>query len=315
MAYLFGPVPSRRLGRSLGVDPVPLKTCTWNCVYCQLGRTSRLTVEREEYVPAGEILEEARKVVEEKGRDSMDWVTILGSGEPTLNSGLGRLVAGLKEVTSRPLAVITNGSLLFMPQVRADLLGADAVLPSLDAGDAALHKKIHRHHPRCSFERHLEGLKAFREEYGGKLWVEVMLMDGLNDTPEALESLARRLEEVRPDQVHLLVPDRPPSEEWVRPPGPEALERAKKILGGAAQVLSLYDPANFDLSGGRGLVEAILDVIQRHPMKEEELLGALERYAPGRAREVLSDLQKTGRARLVTRLGERFWVSAGSRFP
>ncbi len=314
MAHVFGPVPSRRLGRSLGVDPVPLKTCTWSCVYCQLGRTTSLTVERREYVPVEAILEEARRVVAEKGRESMDWVTILGSGEPTLNSGMGRLVRGLKEISSRPLAVITNGSLLYLPEVRADLLEADAVLPSLDAGEAALHKRIHRHHPECTFERHLEGLRAFREEYAGRLWVEVMLMEGLNDSREALESLARRLEEIGPDQVHLLVPDRPPSEEWVRPASREKVELAREILGGAARVLSLYDPANFDLSGGKSLVEAILDVIQRHPMKEEELRAALERYAPNRVQETLSQLERTGRARLVARLGGRFWVSASTRF-
>lgn len=125
---------------------------------------------------------------------------------------------------------------------------------------------------------------------------------------------SRRLEEIGPDQVHLLVPDRPPSEEWVRPASREKVELAREILGGAARVLSLYDPANFDLSGGKSLVQAILDVIQRHPMKEEELLAALERYAPNRVQETLSQLQRTGRARLVTRLDGRFWVSASTRF-
>ena len=315
MAFVFGPVPSRRLGRSLGIDPVPLKTCTWSCVYCQLGRTTRLTVERKEYVSVGEILEEARRVVEEKGKESMDWVTILGSGEPTLNSGMGRLVRGLKEVSSKPLAVITNGSLLFLPEVRADLLEADAVLPSLDAGDAELHKKIHRHHRECTYERHIQGLQAFRKEYEGKLWVEVMLMEGINDSREALEKLAGVMARVGPDQVHLLVPDRPPSEEWVRPAPKERVDLAKEVLGGVARVLSLYDPANFDLSGGKSLVEAILDVIRRHPMKEEEVLDALERYAPGRVQEVLGELERSGGARLVTRLDERFWVSSETRFP
>jgi len=284
-------------------------------VYCQLGRTTRLTVVRKEYLPVEEILDEARRVVEEKGRDALDWVTVLGSGEPTLNSGLGRLVRGLKEISSRPLAVITNGSLLYLPEVRADLLEADAVLPTLDAGDEELHRKIHRHHKECTFHRHLEGLEAFRKEYEGKLWLEVMLLQGLNDTPEALEKLAGVIARIGPDQVHLLVPDRPPSEGWVRPASKERVDLAEEILGGVARVLSLYDPANFDFSAGKSLVEAILEVIRRHPMKEGELLGALERYAPGRVREVLEELEGTGRARLVTRLGERFWVSSETRFP
>jgi len=226
MAYVFGPVPSRRLGQSLGVDTIPLKTCNWNCVYCQLGRSEPLIDERRDYIPREIIMAEVEEALRSHRPGEIDWVTFVGSGEPTLHSGLGWLIRQVKTLTEIPVAVITNGSLLYLPAVREELAPADAVLPTLDAGSAWLYRQINRPYPALTFERLVDGLKAFRQTYRGKLWIEVMLVKGLNDGEQALRDLAAVLREIGPDEVHVLLPDRPPAETWVQPTDEEGLLRA-----------------------------------------------------------------------------------------
>jgi len=181
MNYIFGPVPTRRLGQSLGIDPVPLKTCNWNCVYCQLGRSKPMANERKDFFPADEILAEAKNALLSHQPGEIDWVTFVGSGETTLHASLGWLIREVKKITKLPVAVITNGSLLYKREVRQELLAADAVLPSLDAGTPELYQHINRPYPGLSFESLLDGLIAFSEEYQGNLWVEVMLVKDIND--------------------------------------------------------------------------------------------------------------------------------------
>ncbi len=334
MGCVFGPVPSRRLGRSLGIDPVPMKTCNWNCVYCQLGRTRRLTAERGVYVEPEAILSELRGfLVRRNGDDGagnhgagdrgdgdqgarphgagdIDWITIVGSGEPTLNAGLGELVAGVKALTRIPLAVITNGSLLYDPRVRAELADADAVLPTLDAGTQELYRRINRPHSRFTLRQHLDGLAQFRSEYLGRLWLEVMLVAGVNDGTEALESTARSIRTFAPDEVHLSLPERPPCESWVRPADEAGLTRAQAILGDVARVLH---PAlgRFELGGQASLPEAVEGVVTRHPMRETELLHTISSAAPDQARMLLERLEQAGRVHIVERYGVRF-VCGGS---
>ena len=209
MKYVFGPVPSRRLGQSLGIDTIPLKTCNWNCVYCQLGRTVPLTNERREYFPRDEIIDEVKQALATHKPGEIDWVTFVGSGEPVLHSSIGWLLRRVKGLTDLSVAVITNGSLLYLPEVREELAAADAVLPTLDAGNARLYRKINRPHPDIIFERLVDGLVAFRKEYQGKLWVEIMLVRGLNDTEESLREIVAVLERVQPDEVHINLPTRP----------------------------------------------------------------------------------------------------------
>jgi wyosine [tRNA(Phe)-imidazoG37] synthetase (radical SAM superfamily) len=217
MKYVFGPVPSRRLGKSLGIDPLPLKTCNWNCVYCQLGRSLPLTNQRREYFPRKEIMAEVEKALSAHASAEIDWVTFVGSGETTLHASIGWLIRQVKALTNIPVAVITNGSLLYKPEMRLELSPADAVLPSLDAGNARLYRKLNRPYPEVSFKRLTEGLAAFRKEYQGKLWVEVMLVRGINDTEEALSEITATLKDIHPDEVHILQPERPPVETWVQP--------------------------------------------------------------------------------------------------
>jgi wyosine [tRNA(Phe)-imidazoG37] synthetase (radical SAM superfamily) len=314
MKYVFGPVPSRRLGQSLGIDTIPLKTCNWNCVYCQLGRTKPLINERKEYFPPDDILTEVRQALDAHQPGEIDWVTFVGSGEPMLHSGMGYLIRKVKDMTDLPVAVITNGSLLYQPEVRQELLPADAVLPSLDAGTPGLYRHINRPHADLTFDRLLAGLIDFRREYRGKLWVEVMLVHGLNDTSEALWSLVDVLRLVQTDAVHINLPTRPPAETWVQPPDEESLMRAMAILGNIAEVIHPAE-GSFDLSGYDNPVDAVIGIITRHPMRQEELERTLDCWSPGRVREVLAELEASQRAQVVERYGMRFWSAAPSVYP
>jgi wyosine [tRNA(Phe)-imidazoG37] synthetase (radical SAM superfamily) len=314
MNYVFGPVPSRRLGQSLGIDTIPLKTCNWNCVYCQLGRTVPLTNERREYVLDENILFEVEQALRSRARSEIDWVTFVGSGEPTLHIYLGEIIRRVKKLTALPVAVITNGSLLHLPEVRQELSVADAVLPTLDAGTAELYRKINRPHPDITFERLVDGLVAFRKEYQGKLWVEVMLVRGLNDTSEALEDISKVLQRVMPDAVHINLPTRPPCETWVQLPDEEGLMRAMSILGKIAEVVHPAE-GNFDLSGYENVVAAIIGIITRHPMRQDELERTLTRWSSGQVSEALADLEASGRAQIVVRNDTRFWSAAPAHYP
>jgi len=310
---VFGPVPSRRLGQSLGIDPIPLKTCNWNCVYCQLGRTGRVVNERREWTPEAAILRELRQALENREPEEIDWITFVGSGEPTLHSGLGRMIRKVKEMTPIPVAVITNGALLRRPEVREELAAASAVLPSLDAGSTELYRRINRPHSSLDFEGHVQGLVDFRKVYSGQLWLEIMLMDGVNDTEEALRDLGVQLRRIRPDAIHLDVPSRPPAESWVHPATEEGLMRASAILGERVRVVHPVE-GSFDLGGYDNVVDGVIGVITRHPMRQEQLERALGQFAQDEVDEALRQLQADGRARVIERYGLRFWSAVGARY-
>jgi wyosine [tRNA(Phe)-imidazoG37] synthetase (radical SAM superfamily) len=314
MQHVFGPVPSARLGNSLGIDTIPLKTCNWNCVYCQLGRSKPLTNQRKDYTPLSEIISDIREALASNAQEDIDWITFVGSGEPTLHAGIGWLIKEVMKFSNLPVAVITNGSLLFLKSVRDALSPADAVLPSLDAGTAALYKKINRPHPDISYGQYIEGLIEFRKCYKGKFWLEVMLVQDLNDTKEALQDIAAQIDRIQPDMVHIGLPTRPPVEKWVRPSGDEGIMRASAILGEVAEVVHPQEGI-FNITGDVNYVEALIGIITRHPMSEAQMLRTIAFLPEEEQAQIIQSLKTSGRVQIIRRIGQRFWCAAPSVFP
>lgn len=264
--HVYGPVPSRRLGRSLGVSLVPPKTCTYSCVYCQLGRTTLQTMERRSYFPPADVLREVLERIDAVG--PLDHITLAGDGEPTLSSDLGLVVDGIKDRTDIPLAVLTNGSLFHEPEVREELRGADRVLPTLTTNDLQIWRRMHRPHRDLVLSESIRGLRDFREAYEGDLWVEVMMVEGLNDGEGSLQGLFKALQWVGPDRVDVLVPTRPPTDEWVEAPDPDRVLRAVELLG-AWNSFSREADGSFAVDGYGDLREALLSIGSRHPLREQ----------------------------------------------
>jgi len=269
---VFGPVPSRRLGRSLGIDLVPLKTCTYDCIYCQLGRTTHQTVERKPYAPGEVVIRQLQEKLSTLSAPP-DFITFSGSGEPTLNSRIGAIIEEVNRLTPVPVAVLTNGSLLHLEAVREALLEADVVIPSLDAAHPSLFRLINRPHHSLNFSKILEGLKKFRNEYAGEIWLEVMLCRGFNDEDQHMEKLREKIEKIGPTRIHLNTVVRPPAEEFAYPLSKEQLGKAAHLLGGKAEIL----PAECHASAARVYGEIdreVLLLLERRPCSLEDLSRA-----------------------------------------
>lgn len=234
--HVYGPVPSRRLGRSLGVDLVPFKVCTYDCIYCQLGRTTDKTVERREYVPVGAVLEELKGILAKGIRP--DYISLAGSGEPTLNSGIGEIIRGIKSMTDVPVAVLTNGSLLWMPEVQGALMAADLVLPSLVAGDEKLFRHVNRPHGEIAFNRMVEGIAEFTRRFPGEVWLEVFLLDGITAIPAEVEKIAALVRKIAPARTQLNTASRPSAEDFAFPAPRETLERLRHLIPGVVEVIA-----------------------------------------------------------------------------
>jgi wyosine [tRNA(Phe)-imidazoG37] synthetase (radical SAM superfamily) len=271
--YIFGPVPSRRLGRSLGIDLIPFKTCTFDCIYCDLGRTKHKTTLRQPFAPLEEILKELEFTLSTLKRKP-DFITLSGSGEPTLNANIGEIIRGVKEITSIPTAVLTNGSLLFLDEVREDLLEADVVLPSLDAITPALFEYMNRPAPSLKVEEIISGLIQFRSQYRGQIWLEVLFCRGANDGNEEVEKFKGVIEKVQPDRVQLNTSVRPPAEDFAFPLTLIQLEVIRKKLGSKAEIISEFAaPLGEELNSVKDT--EILNLIKRRPCTMEDISKAL----------------------------------------
>ncbi|MBM9519848.1 radical SAM protein [Desulforhopalus vacuolatus] len=270
-AYIFGPVPSRRLGQSLGVSPIPEKTCNYNCIYCQLGRTNKMTNERRSFFPLKEIMDELKTYMKEKV--DFDVITIVGEGEPTLYADLGMLIDEIKKLTDKPVVVITNSALMSDEGVRNALYKADIILPTMDAFDEESLKKINRPIGTIKFTEVLQGLIEFSHNYKGKMWVEIMLVGGFNDSDTQLAALKMQLEKLKFDRVYVNTPVRPPSESYARKVSQETLEKANKMFS-ALSIENLTAGEFF--SNDPDIIEAVLEIITRHPMKEDEIKKFIE---------------------------------------
>ncbi len=272
LRHVYGPVPSRRLGRSLGVDLVPHKTCTYDCLYCQLGRTTCRTLERREYVPTKAVIQEIGTSL--KGDSHPDFIALAGAGEPTLHSGLQDIVEGIKALTSIPVAVITNGSLLWMRDVSRALMGADIVLPSLDAGDPASFQHINRPHEGIGFERMLEGLGSFTRTFSGEVWLEVFLLAGVNDDDASVARMAGHASDIGPARVQLNTIARPPAEPWANAPSPERMRAIQVAFAGRVDLLEEgLHPVREIVQGVDD--DTILALLERRPCTVEGVASGL----------------------------------------
>jgi len=304
-SLVYGPVPSRRLGASLGVDVVPLKVCSYDCIYCQLGPTRTLTTERSQFFPVGTILAE----VERRLRlwPPPDVITLAGSGEPTLYAGIGALIEGIKKITSTRVALLTNGALFHRADVRAEAAHADIVLPSLDAGDEAMFSLVNRSAPGLTLGTVVDGLSTFRREYGGEIWLEVMVVAGINDTPRQILPITRLASRIAPDRVQLNTPVRPTFDERAVPVPTARLADLAGLFSPTAEVVV----ERTELSDGgaeRRAPEAleVLELLRRRPCTLEDIATGLSLHANAVVK-TLADLVHRGEVHRILRDGKVFW--------
>ncbi len=331
--FVFGPVPSRRLGFSLGVDIIPRKYCSFDCIYCQVGKTTHKEVERRSFSDPGLIVTQVVERVEEGRR--IDFISLSGSGEPTLSADIGEIIRELKRKTSIPLAVITNGSLLFREDVRRDIAAADVVLPSLDATGDEVFERINRPHPSLSFTQLVEGLRAFRAEYKGKIWLEVMLIKGINNSLEQIEIFRKILTRLSVDKVQLNTVARPPLEKSARGLDGAELVSLAHILGNGCEIIPAYShrgsapprraeprrrapPRSTSLRSHHGRTparkavqwrESVLATLKRRSLSLDDIVRTTG-VSPAEARAGLDRLVEEGKIRLV-RFNDEWFYAAG----
>lgn len=294
MRCIFGPVSSRRLGLSLGVDLIPYKTCTYDCIYCELGRTTHKTVDRREYIAKEEVLKQLWSHL--RGLETApDYITIGGSGEPTLNSKIGEIITEIKGKVSIPVAVLTNGSLLFMEDVRRDIAQADVVLPSLDAVTEASFKVANRPVESLTIEKVINGMIDFRREYAGQIWLEILFLRGINDEASEIRRMKAIVGQIKPDTIQLNTVVRPPAEDYAAPLTLDQLKNIKDVLGQGAEVIADFTKTQkFPPTGD--LERDILTIIRRRPCTAEDISKSLG--APGiEIAQAMERLIKEGKAR------------------
>jgi wyosine [tRNA(Phe)-imidazoG37] synthetase (radical SAM superfamily) len=297
---IYGPVPSRRFGLSLGVDVVPLKACSHDCIYCQVGPTDELTAEPRELYPVDEILADVAEALE--GGPRPDVVTLAGSGEPTLYSGLGALIDGLHALADIPVLLITNGSLLWRAEVADAAMKADILAPSLDAGDAAMFERVNRPAPGITFERFVDGLRDVTQRYGGEVRLEVMLVRGVNDGDESLRAINEILKTLRFDRLDLNTPVRPPMpERGALPCDDEVLARAVALFGPKAAAIGKFTPRDAAPRDAKRAFsdfdKDIRETLQRRPCTADDLAASL-RADPRAVAESLARLVGAGLAEI-----------------
>ena len=306
---IFGPIPSRRLGASLGVNNIPYKICSYNCVYCQVGRTLHMQVKRTLYSNPSEVFEEVKKKVERirETQQNVDYISIVPDGEPTLDSSLGELIVRLKEL-GLPVAVITNSSLTWDKSVQEDLKKADWVSVKIDAISPNTWKQINRPHASLSLDEILQGMQEFAGSYTGTLCTETMLVKELNDNPEELTAIANFIKSrISPYKAYIGVPTRPPAEPWVSRPEPESITAAYAIFtkeGLNAETLTGYESSGFVVTDNP--VEEILEITAVHPMRSDAVEDVLNRFGVGE--DVLQQLVKEGRIRKVHYEGWDYYI-------
>lgn len=273
--HLFGPVPSRRLGISLGIDPIPFKTCTYNCVYCECGATTNLTTERKEYIPTKDIINELKDYLDKSPK--LDYITFSGSGEPTLNTGIEKIIDFLKEnYPQYKIAVLTNGSLLYQKEVRDEIIKADLIMPSLDAVSDTIFKQINRAYIGLEIQTIISGLIEFRKGYKGEIWLEIFIVPGINDTDSEMKLLREAIMKINPTHVQINSLDRPGTENWVKPINSVSLKKVVSYFKDLpVEMITNFKSREKIASFNHNIEERIIATVRRRPCTAEDLSETL----------------------------------------
>ncbi len=304
----FGPVPSRRLGRSLGINNIPPKICTYACVYCQLGRTLKMQVERQAFYEPEEVIGVVRdKVISALDQDeAIDYLTFVPDGEPTLDLNLGVEISALRELGIR-IAVISNASLIWREDVRAELMTADWVSLKVDAVRIPTWRQVDRPHGSLSLDAILEGIRTFAGDFKGDFVTETMLVDGVNDNEDDLVELAEFLGEIQPAIAYLSIPTRPPAEDWVRAADEGSINLAYQLVGKRVDHVELllgYEGNAFSSTGDAE--EDILSITAVHPMREDALRHLLKEA--GSSWDLVAKLIQQDKLVELQHLGKSFYL-------
>lgn len=304
----FGPVPSRRLGRSLGVNNIPPKTCSYSCVYCQLGPTDGRNTGRIAFYPVEDIVNAVRTSVRNvrAAGGKIDYITFVPDGEPTLDINLGIEIGNLRDLGIK-IAVITNASLLWRKDVRDDLSRADWVSVKVDTAEEDVWKAINRPAPELDFETVLDGVRKFSDEFGGFLATETLLVKGVNDDMNSVEKTARFISGLNPDKAYISIPTRPPSENWVMPPDEYTVTQSYLIFRnhiGEVELLTGYEGTEFHFTGD--LEKDILSITAVHPMREDAVREMAEKS--GKGWSVIENMLKAGTIRKIEYKGNEYYI-------
>ena len=302
MAHIFGPVPSRRLGLSLGVDLVRPKTCSFDCIYCQLGPTTCKRVKRGTFVPEESVLEELADFLSKGGE--ADYITLSGSGEPTLSTSTGRILAELKRMTEIPTAVLTNSSLFSLKSVRREVAQADLVVPSLDAATENAFRAVNRPHPSVVLGSVIEGLEEFSRAFEGENWLEVMLVRGFNDGEDEIRALADAISPIDPDRIQLNTVVRPPAESYAKPISESRMREISRAL--SAEVVSEFRGRQPEKGGE--VEERVAAMVSRRPCTLQDICSSTGLHA-NEVLKYLRHLLEAGRITQTESDGERYYVA------
>jgi wyosine [tRNA(Phe)-imidazoG37] synthetase (radical SAM superfamily) len=303
MTCVFGPVPSRRLGLSLGVDLIPAKTCTYDCLYCQVGRTTQKTVQTNAFVPVQEVIDELKKRLEISTPDA---VTLSGSGEPTLYSKIDQVVAAIKRMTDTKVAILTNGSLFWLEVVRRRVADADIIMPTLTTAFEETFRTIHRSHPDLHLKSIIEGLKRLRQMYNGQIFLEVFLLAQINDGQEELEGLKKVVDEISPDKIQLNTVVRPPAHQSAISLDMERLKEIRDFFGEKAEIIA-EKPLRRRWGQYDTMVKSILEMAKRRPLRASDI-ATLFNMPLQEVEGLIKGLEIKGALRQQEHLGEMYYM-------
>jgi len=304
MAYVFGPVPSRRLGLSLGVDLIPPKTCTFDCLYCQVGRTTSRTLEPKAFVPVREVVAEIKRKILKNVPDA---ITLAGSGEPTLYSEIDQVIASIKKMTKIKVALLTNGALFWKEEIRQRVLKADIIMPTLSSAFDHTFREIHRPHPGLDLATIINGLKMLRQDYKGQIFLEVVFLAGVNDTKREVEALKNLVEQISPEKIQLNTVVRPPADSKAISLDRKRLEEINLIFGEKSEIVAEI-PIKIKTRKEEHLINSLLDMVKRRPLKQIDIINALG-LSTDETEDLIKGLLIKGYIRRQSHSGDIYFLS------